>query len=279
MGGMLRSLAPPAILAAVTTMPIAQAGDIDALMKRVLDNRYTSWQKLGDFTLRHIVAVDIEAPLEIPYSRLRREYEWHVRNGVAVRSPVRFDGIDIGSGERRDAADDWRHGESLRRALGELQNLSPRFISDTFYGTEFPFEPGAYYYAGHGTVAGRDVVRIEYYPTGTGDPASNDRLAQGFNKTSVVTFWVDPQARQIARYTFENAGMDFLPLQWLARIGGFEVSAELMPVRVVWMPARTTLTVRVTTALGEFRGSITQEFFDYRVSETRAQVVGLAGPP
>ena len=173
---------------------------------------------------------------------------------------------------------DWRRSESHRRAHGDPQDLAPRFISDAFYGTEFPFEPGAYYFADHDTVAGRKVVRIEYYPTGPDDEASKPRLSQGFNKTSLVTFWVDPEAEQIAKYSFDNAGMDFLPLRWIARVEGFGASAEMTPVGDVWMPARTTVTGRVTTALGKFQGSITQEFFDYREAETGARLIGLAGP-
>ena len=275
MGGIPRSLVPVVVLAFASATPSAatQSNEIDSLMKRVLDNRYTSWQKLGDFILRNTIAVDLEAPLEVPYSRLRREYEWYVRNGVAVRSPVRLDGVDIDSDERRDSEDDWRRSESRRRAHGDPQDLAPRFISDAFYGTEFPFEPGAYYFAGHDTVAGREVVRIEYYPVGPGDEASNPRLSRGFNKTSLVTFWVDLEAEQIAKYAFNNARMDFLPLRWLVRVESFEASAELMPVGDVWMPVRSTVTGRVVTALGEFRGSITQEFFDYREAETGARLV------
>ena len=280
MGAILRSLVLVAAVAWASAMPSARtsANDIDTLMERVLENRYTAWRTLGDFTLRSTLSVDLEAPLEFPYARLRREYEWYVLDGVAVRSPVRYDGIDIGPDDRRDAEEDWRRGERHRRAHGDPQDLAPRFVSDAFYGTEFPFEPGAYYFAGRDTVAGHDVVRIEYYPTGLDDKASNPRLNEGFNKTSLVTFWVDPEAEQIAKYTFANAGMDFLPLQWLARVEGFEASAEMAPVGGVWMPARTSVSGRIMTAAGAFQGSITQEFFDYREAETGARLVGPAGP-
>ena len=279
MGAILRSLVLVAAVAWASAMPTArtQANDIDLLMERVLENRYTAWRTLGDFTLRSTLAVDLEAPLEFPYSRLRREYEWYVLDGVAVRSPVRVDGLAIGRDDRRDAEKDWRRGERRRRAHGDPQDLAPRFVSDAFYGTEFPFEPGAYYFAGRDTVAGREVVRIEYYPAGLDDKASNPRLNQGFNKTSLVTFWVDPEAEQIAKYAFRNEGMDFLPLQWLARVEGFEASAEMTPIGGVWMPLRTTVSGRIMTAAGAFQGSITQEFFDYREAETGARLIGPAG--
>ena len=279
MGGSPRRIVLVVALAIASAMPAAraEANDVDALMERVLDNRYTSWQKLGDFTLRHVLAVDLEAPLEIPFSGLRREYKWYVLDGVAVRSPVRIDGLDIGPDDRRDAEEDWKRGEGRRRAHGDPQNLAPRFVSDAFYGTEFPFEPGAYYFVGRDTVASREVVRIEYYPTGPDPKSSNPRLNQGFNSTSVVTFWVDVKTEQIAKYEFANAGMDFLPLRWLARVEGFEASAEMIPVGDVWMPARATVSGRIMTARGAFQGSITQEFFDYREAETGARLVGPVG--
>lgn len=280
MGAILRSVVLVAAVAWASAMPTARApaNDIDTLMERVLENRYAAWRTLGDFTLRSTLAVDLEAPLEFPYSRLRREYEWYVLDGVTVRSPVRIDGLDIGPDDRRDAEEDWKRGERRRRAHGDPQDLAPRFVSDAFYGTEFPFEPGAYYFAGRDTVAGREVVRIEYYPAGLDDKASHPRLNQGFNKTSLVTFWVDVETEQIAKYAFANAGMDFLPLRWLARVEGFEASAEMIPIGGVWMPLRTTVSGRIMTAAGAFQGSITQEFFDYREAETGARLIGPAGP-
>ncbi len=194
-----------------------------------------------------------------------------------MRSPVRVDDIVIGEERRRAAERDWRLGDSRRRAHGDPQNLAPRFISDTFYGTEFPFEPGAYYFAGRETVAGREVVRIEYYPTAPGGGAANTRLSRGFNKTSLVTFWVDPEAHQVAKYTFDNPGMDFLRFRWLARVEGIETSAEMMPIGGVWMPVSTRLTGRVTTALGQFQAIVTQEFFDYREAETGARLIDVWG--
>ncbi len=267
--------------AAASSERAAQAApggnEIDQLMKRVLDNRYTSWQQLGDFTFRHILTVEVDAPLEDPISGIRREYEWYVTDGVAVRSPVRIDGIDIDEDERRDAEDEWRRQERRRRAQGGSQDLAPRFINDVHYGTEFPFEPGAYYFAGRDTRAGREVVRIEYYPT-VDDDSSNPRLSRGFNKTSLVTFWIDPEVEQIVKYSFDNVGMAFLRFRWLARVEGFAVSAEMKPMSGAWVPTSTTLTGRVTTALGEFQATIRQEFFDYREAETGARLIDLGSP-
>ena len=63
--------------------------EVDRLMKRVFDSRDATWQQLGDFILRETYTFEPEAPAGIPISGFRREYEWYVSDGVAVRSPVR----------------------------------------------------------------------------------------------------------------------------------------------------------------------------------------------
>jgi hypothetical protein len=34
------------------------------------------------------------------------------------------------------------------------------------------------------------------------------------NKVSRVTIWVEPEQKQIVKYTFENVSLDFLPASW-----------------------------------------------------------------
>ena len=76
-------------------------------MERVLDNRDASWRRLGDFILRETETFDFEAPLGIPLSGFRHEYEWYVREDVVVRSPVRFDGVEIDEETRQKYETDW----------------------------------------------------------------------------------------------------------------------------------------------------------------------------
>ena len=128
--------------------PATQVGnEVDLFMQRVFENRHTSWRRLGDFILRELHTLDLEAPPEIPLSGFRREYEWYVRDGVAVRRPVRFNGVDIDEERRRDYEEEWLREERRRRVGRDGKDLEPRFISDTYYFTEFPFEPGSYYLA------------------------------------------------------------------------------------------------------------------------------------
>ena len=159
-----------------------------------------------------------------------------------------------------------------RRELVDQGDPEPRFVTDFFYFLEWTSEPGEYYFVGRETVAGREVVRIEFYPTGPFREEAGERINRGIVKTSMVTLWIDPEIHQIVQYAFENAGLDFLRFRWLLRADGLQAVMELAPVRGVWMPARMTLSGRATTALGEYAATFTQEFFDYRQADTGARL-------
>ncbi len=393
----------------------AQPGnEIDRFMERVIENRDASWRRIGDFVLREVLTLDVDGPAGLPIAGFRREYEWYVREDVVVRSPRRFDGVDIGEAERREYEADWlrrrerraaerreeRRREAERRRLSvsvgldgirvadeaeasaaaaapaetpaaaaeagpavaddapaspvevgsavaddapaspveagsavaddapaapveaspavaddapaapveagsavaddapaaedagpsagqpeaevaDPERLEPEFITDAGYFLEFPFEPGNYYLAGYETIAGREVVKIEYYPTDLFDDDSEPesererRIAEGFAKTSLVTLWIDPEVHEVVRYTFENVGLDFLPARWLVRVDGWHASIEMaQPIGGVWLPSRMILTGGATTALGAFEMRLTREYTDYREALTSGRVVG-----
>ena len=265
---------PPAAAQPGAGSRTTQGGnEVDRLMKRVFDNRDTSWRRLGDFILREVLTLEFEAPLELPLSERRWEYAWYVRDGVAVRRPVQVDGFEIDEARRRDYEDAWLREEARRRTGSDGEDIEPRFLTDTYYFTDFPFEPGSYYFAGRETVGEREAVRIEYYPTAQVDQGFDARMNHGFNKTSLVTYWIDPEVHQIVKFTFDNAGLDFLPFRWLLRVEGLESSADMAPIGGVWLPARVTTTGRVTTALGGFDVTVTREFVDYREAETGARLI------
>ena len=101
----------------VNEAPAAQVhSEVDSFMKRVFENRDTSWRRLGDFVLREIHTLYLEAPTEIPVSSFRRDYEWYVRDGAAVRRPVRFTGALIDEERQQNDEEEWLHEESQRRA-------------------------------------------------------------------------------------------------------------------------------------------------------------------
>ena len=379
---------PPAGAGQAASAGAGQAGnEIDRFMARVLENRDASWRRIGDFVLREVLTLDVDGPAGLPITGFRHEYEWYVRGDVVVRSPRRFDGVDIGEAERREYEAEWlrrrerraadrreeegrvsvrvsptegmtveqrrsaeeaeaaaaeaavdparavaedpasavaddapaaaedepaAHDPAAERAASATENaatvldpaavaaedagpapgrretgvpdrerLEPEFITDAGYFLEFPFEPGNYYLAGYETIAGREVVKIEYYPTDLfeddSEPESERgrRIAEGFAKTSLVTLWIDPEVHEVVRYTFENVGLDFLPGRWLVRVDGWHASIEMaQPIGGVWLPSRMILTGGATTALGAFEMRLTREYSDYREALTSGRVVG-----
>jgi len=117
----------------------------------------------------------------MPFARMRYEYTWYVRDGVHVRSPVKFNGVPIGETERRAYEDRWVKSEEGRRkfrtereakreqagkgpALSAPSINEPRFISESYF-MDFKFEPGNYYLAGKETLEGQQVLKIDYLPT------------------------------------------------------------------------------------------------------------------
>jgi hypothetical protein len=112
---------------------------------------------------------------------MRREYTWYVRDGIHVRSPLKYDGIPIPEADRRAYEERWIRSEQSRRkyrtereekraAEGKGPALSapsinePRFISESYF-MDFKFEPGNYYLAGKETLEGQSVLKIDYLPT------------------------------------------------------------------------------------------------------------------
>ena len=449
------------------------SNEIDLFMERVLDNRDASWRRLGDFILRETETFEFDASLGIPLAGFRHEYEWYVRDDIVVRSPVRFDGVEIDEETRREYEAEWlrkeerrrgrfdgrrlrvvsrrdtedniaitierswgdgvsepllhriaadaeligddqaaitlntgaildelggveavgfgaalahtrdlfvmleadrltatevgralrrplvnlvdriglagpeeldrfvelaelaarfeldardlapyldraarrlegRGGDEVAATLDEIRSrvvarageppavgqddtddsilldrarLEPRFISESYF-MEFVFESGNYYFVGRETLAGREVVKLEYYPTDLFDegPDSHDseleaRIDRGFNKTSLVTLWIDPEAYQIVKYTFDNTGLDFLPGRWLVRVDDIGATMEMgQPLGDVWLPLRVTVRGRVTTALGELDLAFTRDFSDYREAETGGRLIDAGEP-
>src|SRR5262249_31587799 len=123
----------------------------------------------------------------------RREYSWFIRDGYFIRSPVKINGATVGESERREY-----EAEFLRRAQARDRRVSgqpsggapssdnasdasgardrtgldgllkqvrePRFISSAYF-LRFKFEQGTYAFVGRESLDGRDVMRVEYYPT------------------------------------------------------------------------------------------------------------------
>jgi hypothetical protein len=174
-------------------------------------------------------------------------------------------------------------GDVLRQAL------EPRFVSAAYF-LKFEFEPGRYVFAGRETIDGHEVLRIEYYParlfhdsddgqaSGSArqrgqDEEIEERLERQMNKVALVTLWVEPQAHQIVRYTFENVGFDFLPGRWLVRVDAVEARMEMHePFPGIWLPRGIDAHVALVFAAGTYDVRFTVAYFDYRQPDVKVQV-------
>ena len=160
---------------------LIQPTDLDQFMARALQRRDIDRKTLADYVLDEVETFEVLAPGKVPVARMRREYTWYVRDGIHVRSPVRFDGVPIPESDRREYEDKWLKSEESRRkyrterdakreAEGKGPALSapsinePRFVSESYF-MDFKFEPGNYYLAGKEKLEGKDVLKIDYLPT------------------------------------------------------------------------------------------------------------------
>ena len=315
--------APPGQTAAKPGAPAPN--DLDRFMQRVLLRRDENWRRLHDYILSETEAFSIEGPGKLPLNGFRREYEWYVRDGYLIRSPVRFDGVATPEKDRRSYEEEWLRREQARekrtRARAEAnakanaalppqvstevpslealasQRNEPRFVSEAYF-LRFKFEPGNYYLAGRERFDGRDVLRIEYYPTGLfgdqthlhrqtkpepgkpGKPAKpradsvdEQELEQKMNKVALITLWVDPSEYQIVKYTFNITEFDFLPGRWLVRVG--DVVASMTMARVldgVWLPSRIAMNVDLSVAVGSYTGRYERTFANYKKAEVGARI-------
>jgi hypothetical protein len=179
-------------LAAAGSSTSAAAGqsDLDAFMKQVLARRDDNWKKLQQYILDEREEMELRGPARIRLWGERREYTWYVRDGFFVRSPLKFNGVEIGESDRRKYEDDYLRRVQRRDGRGESrtaaapaaeadtapmetptdvaglirQSRQPEFISSSYF-LRFRFDAGTYAFVGRERLEDREVLRIEYYPT------------------------------------------------------------------------------------------------------------------
>ena len=159
-------------------------------MAVVLKRRDDNWRKLQQYILDERETADFFAPGRLRLFGMDREYSWFIRDGVFVRSPVKFDGVKLSESDRRKAEDEWIAEERGRQksdaaqaaaarqgapapaspdgAPTSIDNIlkstrEPQFVSAAYF-LRFKFEPGHYALVGPETYNGHQVLRIEYYP-------------------------------------------------------------------------------------------------------------------
>src|SRR5262245_58429277 len=180
---MHRGLAALALTAVVIATPTSAQTDLDDFMRRVLAHRDENWKKLEQYILDERESFELRGPTRLPIFGQRREYTWFIRDGLFVRSPVKFNGVPIADDERRKFEADYLERQKKRdlRArgltaeppadepdandVGSLlrQTREPQFVSSAYF-LRFKFEEGHYALVGRETLDGRDVLRVEYFP-------------------------------------------------------------------------------------------------------------------
>ena len=278
--------------------PTSAQTDLDALMRQVLAQRDENWKKLQQYVLDEREAIELRGPSERPIWGEHREYTWYIRNGLFVRSPVKFNGAAVSEADRRKYESDYLKRQQRREgrdpaadqpldADGILaQTRQPQFISSSYF-LRFKFEEGKYAFVGHETIGNTDTLRIEYYPerlfTGTDrrrgrrtsedDRAYDAEFRRLMNKVSLVTLWIEPNAHQIVKYTFKDVALDFLPAQWLAHVDSATASMSMTrPFPDVWLPHDLEVDATLSIVSGQFSVHYGLEYLDYRQADVTTKI-------
>src|SRR3954453_8518943 len=298
-----------ALLALAPAAPSAQT-DLDAFMRQVVARRDDNWKRLQQYILDERETIELRGINRLPIWGEKREYTWFIRDGFFVRSPVKFNGAAVPDAERRKFEADYLARQKRRDSrapdqadassdvapaeVGDVggliqQTRQPQFVSSAYF-LRFKFEEGKYALVGRETLDGRDVLRVEYYPArmfgGTDrrrtppgkEPTSADKardaeMQRMMNKVALVTLWVEPKAHQILKYTFDNVGFDFLPVQWLIHVSDFKATMKVaQPFPDVWLPTNLDIDLALTAAVGQFDMRYALEYHDYRVPEVTSKV-------
>jgi hypothetical protein len=213
---------------------------------------------------------------------LRREQARDRRRGRGSQAGDASDAAPGPAGAPSDAA---RDIDGLLR-----QTREPEFISSAYF-LRFRFEEGKYALVGRETLDSRDVLRIEYYPArlfngtdrrrngrGSGRGSAEDKAYDAefrrlMNKVSLVTLWVEPDAHQIVKYTFDNIAFDFLPAQWLVHVDDLHASMTMsQPFPDVWLPRALDFQAAMTLAVGQFDLHYGLDYHDYRKADVTSKV-------
>jgi hypothetical protein len=314
-----RVVAPVVALALMAGLPVHGAArrqsDLDEFMAKVLAQRDENWKKLRQYVLDDHEQVEVVGPAGARLWGDRRDYTWFIRDGFFVRSPTKANGTTVSDADRRQYEDDYLKRAKARERRGPVkdgappapdapssieglisQTRQPGFI-DSAYFLRFKFEGGKYALVGRETLDGSPVLRIEYYPTrlfsheqdaearGRQEPRGNrDREVEAttermFNKVSLVTLWVNPDAHQIVKYTFDNIDLDFLPAAWMLRVTDLRATMTMgQPFAGVWLPHGVEMVIKATLAVGGIELRYRLGYDGYREAQTSGRIVPTGAP-
>ena len=293
----------------MSSLPAGAQTDLDSFMQRVMERRDDNWKKLQQYILDEREVIELRGPDRTVMWGDRREFTWYMRDGRFVRSPVRFNGVEIGDADRRKYEADFikREQEREKRRAENPTELAadpaePQFITSAYF-LRFKFEPGKYALVGRESLEGRQVLQVEYYPTKLfeetrsrsdrpereNERRRNERseplereVRRVLNKASLVTLWIDPANHQILKYTFDNVGsglsalsisVNSLPLGWLAQVEELRASmtmGEAFPD--IWLPRALDMRFGVAMAVGQFDVQYALDYHDYRRADVTSTI-------
>ncbi len=310
-----------ALPVSMTAQPGARDTDLDRFMAAVLARRDDNWKKLQQYILDERERVAVTGPAGVRLFGMSRDYRWFMKDGYFIRSPLVANGVGVGDAERRRYEANWLKEQQARderrrkkqaaagnteaaqvapEALGDVlrQQSEPEFVSAAYF-LKFKFEAGRYALAGKETIDGREVLRIEYYPTRLFDDHDSDearaerdakkpggrrerrrerrdedeQFDRQMNKVSLVTLWVLREERQILRYVFDNVDMGFLPGRSVLRVDGLTASMQMGEAFPgVWLPTAVTARMRFGLAAGPVDAAYDIGYFDYKQAGVTVKV-------
>ena len=210
----------PASAQAPSTPATSQAkpkSDLDAFMEKVLARREVDRKMLNQYVLDETETFEVLGPGRWPLHRTKRDFTWYEREGMHVRSPVRFNGVTVGEKERGEYERTWVQRERERQdrkaknaketheisigtegvqVSGATVPTEPRFVSEAYF-MDFKFEPGNYYLAGREKLEGQDVLRIEYYPTNLFNDNDDEKTPREIKKKPSKDEQGEKKAQQV----------------------------------------------------------------------------------
>src|SRR4051794_12655285 len=139
----MRRLILSACVAALACLPAALVADtdLDAFMRQVLARRDDNWKKLQQYVLDEREQIELRGKDLQPIWGERHEYTWYIRDGFFVRSPVRFNGVEIGEPERRKYEAEFLRRAEERERRGRFPSADAGALQPPASGAASPANP------------------------------------------------------------------------------------------------------------------------------------------
>jgi hypothetical protein len=255
-------------------------------------SRQPIWGEQREYTWYIRDGFFVRSPVKINGVRLsesdRQKYEAEFLQRTKARD-ARSQKAAAEAGPGGSAADSSSASDRVASAGvdGLLRQVrEPQFISSAYF-LRFKFEDGRYALVGREMLEGRETLRIEYFPTNLFTERQQRRAARShdrndpqdaeimrmLNKVALVTLWIEPESKQIVKYTFDNIDLDFLPIRWFVRLDSVRASMTMsQPFADVWLPKNLEFLVAAELASGRYDVRGTVDYDDYRQADVKTRV-------